>query len=258
MTANRNLSNSTLLLEAKIIGPILPSRITCFSNKALSRHCTQPRPLMPFKTKNPWPEHWCHNKDSIKCLVCGFTTQPNGLKEQFADLKNHCATTSGFEHAILSNMLMQRRCAMCSFQVGSGQTSKMLRDLFKHEMTVHGSDFMSQICGYIVLARKGRIWKLGPDSQKIAFDRMVEKLQGYEQPITNLLCQKKGVPHSISNLQEILSTDYLRPDGDAPLWKPVPAERFLWLLRPDENDPADHQWSRVWTRLRQMYSNGHL
>lgn len=153
---------------------------------------------------------------------------------------------------------MQRRCAMCSFQVGSGQTSKMLRDLFKHEMTVHGSDFMSQICGYIVLARKGRIWKLGPDSQKIAFDRMVEKLQGYEQPITNLLCQKKGVPHSISNLQEILSTDYLRPDGDAPLWKPVPAERFLWLLRPDENDPADHQWSRVWTRLRQMYSNGHL
>ena len=135
----------------------------------------------------------------------------------------------------------------------------MVRDLLRHEMTEHGSDSMSRISGYVVLARTGRIHgQSGEDSRKIAFDRMVEKLQGYEQPITKLLCQKTGVPHSISNLQKILSTDHLRPDGDVPLWWPVPAERFLWLLRPDNNDPADHQWNRVWMRLRQMYSNGHL
>lgn len=119
---------------------------------------------------------------------------------------------------------------------------------------------MSRTCGYIVLARKGRVdGRLGQDSQKVAFDRMVEKLQGFEQPVTHLLCMKNGQSHSLSNLQRILSTDYLRPDGDpSPVWWPVPAERFLWPLRPNDNDPADKQWGQVWTRLRQMYSNGYL
>ena len=218
---------------------------------------------MPSNSTIPWPDHWYSEKNSIKCLVdgCGFTTQPKGLIRQFGVMKVHCADTPGVEHAIFSKMLGQRKCATCSYRVSPGQScSNKLRNLFAHEKAVHGSDSMSSICGYIVLARKGRIHgRLGQDSQKIAFDRMVEKLRGYEQPVTHLLCQKKGLPHSLSNLQLILSTDPLRPDGkDTPVWWPVPSERFLGPLRPNENDPADCQWGRVWKRLRQMYGDGHL
>ena len=218
---------------------------------------------MPSHPTVPWPDHWYCDKNSIKCLVdgCGFTTQPNGLIKQFGDMKNHCADTPGVEHAIFLIMLGQRSCATCSYRVKEGQSSSnKIRNLFLHEKNTHGSDSMSRICGYIVHARKGRIdGRLGQDSQKIIFNRMVEKLRGFEQPVTHLLCQKEGLPHSLSNLRRILSTDCLRPDeDDTPVWRPVPAERFLWLLRPDEKDPADAQWGRVWKRLRQMYSNGHL
>ena len=218
---------------------------------------------MPSQPPVPWPDHWYYDKNSIKCLVddCGFTTKANGLIKQFEEVKTHCAETPGVEHAIFLNMLKQRSCSTCAYQVSRGQTtSNKLRNLFLHERVVHGSDMMSRISGYTVLARKGRIdGRLGKNSQKIAFARMVEKLQGFEQPVTHLLCQRNGLPYSLSNLQHILSTDYLRPDGDpAQVWWPVPAERFLWPLRPNENDPADKQWGQVWTRLRQMYRNGHL
>lgn len=218
---------------------------------------------MPFRPTIPWPDHWYYNQSSIKCLVdgCEFTTQPNGPVKQFEAMKKHCADAPGVEHAIFSNMLGQRRCALCSYQASQGQSSSnKLRHLFAHEKTFHGSDFMSRVCKYIVLARKGRInGRLGQDSQKIAFYRMVEKLQGFEQPVTRLLCQKGGLPHSLLNLQHILSTDLSRPDGDhTPVWWPVPADHFLWSLRHDDNNPADYQWGRVWRRLRQMYSNGYL
>ena len=210
-----------------------------------------------------WPDHWYCDKNSIKCLVdgCGFTTQPNGLIKQFGDMKKHCTDTPGVDHASFLIMLGQRSCAICSYRVKESQTSSnKIRTLLFHEQSTHGSESMSRICEYIVLARKGRIGgRIGQDSQKIIFDRMVEKLQGFEQPITHLLCQKEGVPLSLSNLRRILSTDCLQPDeDDIPIWRAVPPERFLWPLRPDEKDPADAQWGRVWKRLRQMYSNGHL
>lgn len=218
---------------------------------------------MPSRSTAPWPDHWYYNQSSIQCLVhgCDFITPPNGLLKQFGDMKNHCATTPGVEHKIFLIMLGQRSCAICSYRVKDSQTcSNRIRTLLFHEKSTHGSDFMSRTCEYIVLARKGRIdGRLGQESQKIIFDRMIEKLQGFEQPITHLLCQKAGLPHSLSNLRRILSTDCLRSDEDfAPDWRPVPAERFLWQLRPDPKDPADEQWGRVWMRLRQMYSNGHL
>ena len=220
---------------------------------------------MPSRPIIPWPDHWYYNdnNNSVKCLVdaCGFTTHSTGLIRQFGDLRTHCTETPGVEHAIFLDILGQRKCAMCSWRVSHGHSSSnKLRKLFVHEKAAHGSDSMSRICGYIVLARKGRIdGRLGQSSQKIAFDRMVEKLRGFDQPITHLLCQKQGIPHSLQNLQQILSTDYLRPDGDlTPVWWPVTPERFLWLLRPNDNDPADYQWGRVWTRLRQMYITGHL
>ena len=218
---------------------------------------------MPSHPIIPWPDHWYNNNHCVKCPVdgCEFTTHPNGLIRQFEDMKSHCSGTPGVEHAILVNMLGQRKCAMCSYRVSHGHSSSnKLRKLFLHERAAHGSDSMSRICGFVVLAREGRIdGRLGQSSQKIAFDRMVEKLQGFEQPVAHLLCQKEGLPHSLSNLQQILSTDYLRPVEDSiPVWWPVYPERFLWLLRPNDNDPADYQWGRVWTRLRQMYGNGHL
>lgn len=142
-------------------------------------------------------------------------------------------------------------------RVSQGQTtSNKLRNLLVHEQAAHGSGLMSHIPGFVVLAREGR---LDGHAQRLAFDRMVEKLQGFQQPVTQLLCHKSKVTHTLSNLQEILSTDHQRPDGDMALfWEPVSAERFLWLLRPDDDNPADYQWGRVWKRLRQMYSNGHL
>ena len=218
---------------------------------------------MRLRSSTPWPDHWNYDKDSIKCLVdgCEYTTRSKGLNKQFEDLETHCADTLGIEHVIFSNMLRQRSCPRCCYRASGGQTnSKKIRNLFAHEKVVHNSVSMSCIRGYIVLARKGRIaGPRGQESQKIAFDRMIEKLQGFDQPITHLLCQKGGLPHSNSNLQHILSTDDLRHEGhDTPFWWPVPAERFLWLLRPDDDDPSDYQWGRVWVRLRQMYRNGHL
>ncbi len=219
---------------------------------------------MPSRPTIPWPDHWCYNKTNIKCLVhgCQFTTQPNGLIRQFEDMKIHCTDTPGVEHAIFLCMLGQRKCAICDYRVSRGQSSSnKLRKLLIHEKVVHGSEFMSHVCGYIVLARKGRIeGRLGQSSQKLAFDRMVEKFLDFKQPVTRLLCSKKGLPHSRSNLQYILaSTDYLQPgEENIPFWRPVSPERFLWLLRPNDNDPADYQWGRVWTRLRQMYRNGRL
>lgn len=218
---------------------------------------------MPSHPTIPWPDHWYCNNSSIKCQAhgCAFTTQPTGLIKQLEDMKRHCAETPGVEHAIFMNMLNQRGCVTCSYTGNQGQaSSNRLRKLFAHEKDVHDSDSMSRMCGYIVLARKGRInGRLGQESRKLAFDRMVERLQGFEQPVTQLLCQMEGVPHSLANLQHILSTDYLQPDRDSTaVWLPVPADRFLWLLRPDSTDPANRQWAQVWARLRQMYRNGHL
>lgn len=255
------LSKSTLFLK---VWPFTPPHITCsLTTSILSSSVCKSSLLMPFRPVIPWPDHWYYDKDSIKCLVngCKFTTETNGPIKQFGDIKSHCAETPGVEHAILLNMLGQRRCALCSYQPSSGQSSSnKLRNLFVHEKAIHGGDSMSRICRYIALARKGRInGRLGHDTQKIAFDRMVEKLRGFEQPVPHLLCHRAGLPHSLPNLRVILSTDHLRPDGDyAPAWWPVPADQFLWLLRPDPSNSTDDQWGRVWTRLRQMYRNGQL
>lgn len=215
---------------------------------------------MPAHSNLPFPDHW-HDQNGIKCLVdgCEFTTQSNGLIRQYEDMKRHCKEAPDSEHAILLNMLGQRKCAKCPYRVGNGQSgSNKFRKLMNHEKTAHGSDSMSRIRGFFVLARRGSVdGRLTQTCQKIAFDRMVEKFGRFEQPVTALLCQRSGLPHSVSNLQDILSTDYLRPDA-GPLWWPVPPESFLWQLRPDDSDPGDYQWGRVWTRLRQMYGSGHL
>ena len=219
---------------------------------------------MNFRTTMPWPDNWRHNEDGIKCLVtrCEFTTGSNGLIQQFDEMKAHCINnTSDAEHTIFLNMLKQRKCAFCSYRVTNGQSSSnKLRKLLVHERGVHGSDSMSRLCAYIVLARKGFIdGRLGQSTRKAAFNRMVEKLQRCQQPITHLLCQKSGLPHSLSNLHHILSPNALRLDGaSVPVWWPVSPEQFLAQLRPDDNDPGDYQWSRVWTRLRQLYENGLL
>ena len=218
---------------------------------------------MPSFPIIPWPDHWHYNEHSIKCLAkgCQFTTQSNGLARQFGDLETHCKESPGAEHKILLCMLGQRKCAICDFRIRQGDSSSnKTRKLFAHERAVHGSDSMSRICEFITLVRESGIeGRLGRVSQPIAFERMVEKLQGFEQPVTHLLCQKYGLPHTPENLQQVLSPDHLRPDGDStPIWSPVCPEGFLYHLRPNENDPADYQWGRVWTRLRQMYRSGYL
>ena len=219
---------------------------------------------MPSPTTMPWPDNWCHNEHGIKCMVarCQFTSQSHGLTRQYDEMKAHCINNpSDAEHAIFLNMLKQRKCAFCSYRVTNGQSSSnKLRKLLAHERRDHGSDSMSRMCAYIVLAREGSIdGRLGQSTRMMAFDRMVEKLQRCQQPITHLLCQKSGFPHSLSNLHHILSTNALQPDrAPTPVWWPVAPEQFLAQLRPDDNDPGDYQWGRVWTRLRQMYSNGLL
>ena len=226
-----------------------------------------------------WPDHWYHDQDHIHCIVpgCDFVVPNPLLSKQWAEILDHCMNTVGTEHHILTKMLKQGLCAVdgcdhASFQHGASHHST--RALFAHEKVAHGSTKMSDICSYVTLAREGRVCggvggqnTPNEEIEKLAFQRMLEKVLALPNRTIALLFQKNDLHHPNTqkraefneNLVWILTADYLAQHGEnPPYWWPIRAEHFLWLCRPDPTEPANGEWRMMWNNLRNAYARGQI
>ncbi|CAF9939171.1 MAG: hypothetical protein ALECFALPRED_008002 [Alectoria fallacina] len=223
---------------------------------------------MPQAILYPWPDHWYFDRDHIRCIVpdCEFVTPSHMAGLQWDQLYEHCKDTSGVEHAILSKMLSLKQCAIgdCVHTI-MRESREATRRLFTHEISAHGSMEMFNICSFVRLAREGRIrgqnGLLGPACEKLAFHRMLDKALALPDGTKKALFQRSEFlypeQHTPKNMGKILTADPLARQGESPpYWWPIRAEHFLWLIRPNINDPADQQWSMIWTGLREEYANG--
>lgn len=161
-------------------------------------------------------------------------------------------------------------CAIndCDHYMASGHRSSGLRALFAHENSVHGSQDMFNICSFVRLAREGRIHrgmarKPVEECERLAFERMLDKIMALPRAEKDSLFQRSGYhhPHEQSRhaMGKILTADPLAQDWEnPPYWWPVRADYFLKLIRPDPNNRADDQWKITWTRLREEYADGRI
>lgn len=213
---------------------------------------------------NRWPEHWHNGRDSIKCIVsgCGFTTNRPGWHSQWNDLQDHCEEGEGAEHAILLKMLWQNTCVIgdCAHPTFAGGPGSRVRNLFAHEKEVHHSTKLSTISEFVKLARQELgPGELGHEAQRHAFDRLVEKALLLGRAVLRELFERCGYrrrsQHTLEILQKILSSDHESLSGGYVPYS-VPPQRFLWVARPNTNDPGDYDWLLVWRRLRADYKDG--
>ncbi len=145
-----------------------------------------------------------------------------------------------------------------------------MRALYHHERYYHGSEEMFDIDSFVALARERRIilhvggGHMGPDPkcEMYAFDRMVKKVWSLPDAERNLLFQKGGYPadrHTPGNLGCILTYGTaIHPHVDPPDWLPVTPVSFLWFCRPQGDNPADGNWTRLWMNLRGKYVVGRI
>ena len=235
---------------------------------------------MPQGQSTPWPDHWYHDQNHIHCIVpnCGFVVRTPFVSHHWAELLDHCMNTAGTEHRILTKMLKQGLCAVddCNhptFKMGCAP-NHVSRALFAHELAAHGSTKMSDICSFVTLAREGRIRggssgarHVNEEIEKLAFQRMLEKVSAMPIRTLELLFQKNDLHHPNiypraqfnQHLVCILTADFLaQPGENSPIWWPVAAEYFLWLCRPIPNKAADNEWRPVWNSLRDAYAQGRI
>ena len=245
------------------------TKANCASLLAHTHDCLT---KMPKAAALPWPTHWYLDHYGIRCVVphCGFTTNTYNLREQWAQLHAHCTHTDGAEHALLKIMVQQSKCALCDEPAFYGQRSSAMRALYDHEINAHGSARMFNIDSFVVLARESRILFSSsaghlapePDGVRLAYVRMVEKVQALPAAELGLLFQKSGFRAgecTPTNLGRLLTYDpSAPPHEDGPYWWPVRPDRFLMFCRPHGSDPADSTWRRVWRGLRERYADGRI
>ena len=191
------------------------------------------------------------------------------MPEQWNQLHSHCERTAGPDHALLKIMLRQSKCALCDYPTFYGGRDWITRALYEHEERAHNSAAMFHIDSFVVLARERRILSgngghmaLEPTCRRVAFDRMMAKVQLLPNAALRLLYKRSGFDddeYSVGNLAWILTHDPLAPlRGDDPYWKPLPPDRFLAFCRPHHDEPAGSSWRRVWRSLRDEYADGHI
>lgn len=229
---------------------------------------------MPAQDTLRWPDHWYHG-DRVRCLVpnCHYTTySTTNMSRQWNQLHEHCLDTPGSDHKVLERMLQQTYCAIddCDLPAftGGSRADVRLRTLFDHERCVHGSADMSNICSYVRLAREGRICTgkgrhPEPNCERLAFDRMMEKIHALPAETIDLIFEKSGFPNphpkNRDTMIRILTYDPLAKAGERPpYWWPIRAEHFLWIARPSPFDLPDPHWEMIWTRLQADYANGRI
>ena len=223
-----------------------------------------------------WPDHWYYDQNRIRCIVpaCGFVTRSQFMDQQWTEIHDHCLTTIGAEHDLFRIMLNQTICANCGGSPYPCIKSGKVRRLFGHEKVAHGSAEMSSICSFVRLAREGRIRKgrpntggggsdPEPDCERVAFFRMMDKVWALPSADLLMLFQRNGCRHANTqtseNLGRILTHDPLAQEGDdPPFWWPVKAESFLSQCCPNFSNPADNDWIRLWTDLRERYADGRI
>ena len=229
---------------------------------------------MPRQTSLPWPSHWyrAHGHHDIRCIVplCVFVTTTNTILEQWTQLHNHCRHTEDAEHALLEMMLHQSSCAFCHNPRYKGHKDLAIRELYDHESNKHGTAEMFDMDSFVALARERRIIfhvgvrQMAPDPkcEIYAFDRMVDKVMGLPAAERNLLFQKCGYPpdrRTRRNLGRILTNGTaIHPHVNPPDWLPVTPVSFLWFCRPQGDNPADGNWTRLWMNLRGEYVVGRI
>ena len=233
---------------------------------------------MPTGVRARWPEDWYYDQSCIRCIVpnCGFLSNTQDVELQWTQVHDHCLNRSDPEHSLLEIMLRQRLCVVedCH-KIGLWDPSPGLsiRRLFGHERNEHNSTTMSDLCSFVRLAREGRI-RFGragggkvtdpePNCERLAFLRMMEKVQALPAAALDLLFRKSGSHHpdkqTPENLGRILTNDPLaQPGDDPPFWWPVRADHFLEFCRPHTTPPADADWRVIWSNLRAMYADGRI
>ena len=237
------------------------------------REITNLSETMPTWHLIRWPDHWYHDHHFIHCIVsgCGYVTDVKPTSDQWAQIRDHCTNATGPEHGLLAIMLTQTICAIDNCNHPSFATGKQdlnIRHLFMHEKTAHGSQEMSNICSFVRLAREGRIRVGGPgghtrpvpNCERLAYKRMMEKVQALPAPVINMIFQRSWfIEHTTENLGKILTDDHLaKPGEDPPYWWPIRAEHFLWSCRPKASDPPNSHWRVIWTELRKRYADGRI
>ena len=230
---------------------------------------SEPQPLA--KDLDRWPESWYipANKDLPKRLTC-IARGCDHIFETSTDIRyrwNHWQNSSTSkremttDHGILRALNAQRNCPSCDYTFNSNH-GPGIRDLFQHEMDVHGTNNTTSIEGIVTLVREGRFRNVTPELQQLVFERMCQILKTtFEYRVMLNYCNLP--PYTIGeNFKTLLSPERLRPRGPLdpipPWYIPIPAHDFLMYLAPNPFDLRAFQldWETNWNNLREMYAKG--
>ena len=218
-----------------------------------------------------WPDWWYIPADKdlperLTCIArgCGHIFKTN------TDIRyrwNHWQNSSdsrremSTDHGILRALNAQRNCPYCdrTFNSKKGPT---IRDLFQHELAVHGTNNTTSIEGIVTLVRQGAFRTVTPELQELVFQRMCQILKTtFEYRVMLNYCNLP--PYTIGeNFKTLLSPEDLRPRGPLdpmpPWYTPIPAKDFLSHLAPNPFDMRALQldWETHWNSLREMYAKG--
>ena len=217
-----------------------------------------------------WPASWYipADKDSptrLKCIArgCNYIFKTNTDVRYWFNHWQHFSyynTEMSTDHAILRALNNQKHCPYCDYNINhKGLT---IKDLFRHEVDIHGATNTTNIHGIVILVRQGLFRTVTPELQQMVFERMCQILKTLPE-YRVMLNYCRLPPDTIGeNMKDLLAPEELRPrrpeDPIPPFYTPLPEENFLSHLepKPDDDWAKELDWKMHWNNLRIMYTYG--
>lgn len=218
-----------------------------------------------------YPRCWLNDQGHVKCVARGChqvwrTKNEIRGRTRYCHLRNGTSDEHGphtaTDHSILLAMSMQRKCPRCSdFTL---RNHRSIKDLWKHELDVHGTEYTSRISVFVVLLRDRA---LEPEVAHMAYEavhqRLLQKIMAwseYHGPLGLANFWHIRYPDHRTNMRvlESIITTPNEKEGK-PLYYPMVPTKFLSDLPPEPvKRQIAYDWAGMGSRLRQMYANGQI
>ena len=216
-----------------------------------------------------FPTSWLDYKGHVKCVArkCNHVWTTNSdARWRNRHWHQNYMTIEGPEvftdHKILNAMNKQTKCPHCQgYQINTKRQS--IKELYEHELVVHGSEDTATISGFVKNLRNGRIEQtVALLAEKHVHQRLLQKIMswsGWDGPrgLAKFWHIKPHSYHSAKDLESIIMTP--NQNNGRPLYHPMTPYEFLIDL-PPQNMPRqiEFDWAGKRSSLKQMYDNGEI